>query len=248
MSSLPQSESPAEIVIYQPDIHTSIPFRREDDETLGTQKEIAKLFNISIPSVNGHIRNFRTSDPDTYSKGIRNFRITAGDGKSYDVEHYNLDIIVYIGYRAQATTETVAFRRWVASLVKREVSNVPVTALDNFRAILDTFTEQQRQIDDIYGVLGSQHQDIESIKGQLDREGYYTVKVYCKMHGLPRTTALVQQYGKRARALSLERGLDILEAPDPVYEKVGKYHESVLSEVCRPKPASGQLSLLDGSR
>ena len=75
--SLPQSDSSVQIVVYQPNSKTNLPFRREVGETYGTQKEIAALFDISVPTVNEHIANFQKADPETYSRSIRKFRIVA---------------------------------------------------------------------------------------------------------------------------------------------------------------------------
>lgn len=117
------------IVVYQPDAKHELSFRREDDETYGTQREIAALFNVDQRTVSEHISNFKKEDPETYQTAYRKFRLTAADGKTYNVDHYGLDIITYVGYRTHATAQAVAFRRWVASLVKSAVESTKFLTL-----------------------------------------------------------------------------------------------------------------------
>jgi len=68
----------------------SIEARYEDETIWLTQKLIAVLFSVSIPTINEHLKNIFDSgelDPDSV---MREFRITATDGKSYFTKHYNI--------------------------------------------------------------------------------------------------------------------------------------------------------------
>ena len=81
----------SQVVIY----HTvgdeqKIHVRIEDENVWLTQKLIAELFSVSIPTVNEHLKNILESHELDANSVIRNFRITAVDGKSYDTKHYNL--------------------------------------------------------------------------------------------------------------------------------------------------------------
>lgn len=51
---------------------------------------------------------------------IRNFRITAKDGKTYDVTHYNLDVIISVGYRVKSQRDT-PFRIWVTERLREYI-------------------------------------------------------------------------------------------------------------------------------
>ncbi len=66
-----------------------------EDETLWlTQKLIAKLFDVHVATVNEHLKNiFKTYELEENAV-IRNFLITANDGKNYNTKHYNLDAII----------------------------------------------------------------------------------------------------------------------------------------------------------
>lgn len=73
--------------------------RIEDENVWLTQKLIAELFDVSIPTVNEHLKNIFESGELDEKAVVRNFLITAKDGKGYDTKHYNLDTILAVGYR-----------------------------------------------------------------------------------------------------------------------------------------------------
>lgn len=91
---------------------------RVEDETIWlTQKLMAQLFDVSTSTINEHLKNvFRDAELDEDSV-IRNFRITATDGKVYNTKHYNLDAIIAVGYRVNSKRAT-AFRQWATKVLK----------------------------------------------------------------------------------------------------------------------------------
>ncbi|MFA4831185.1 MAG: virulence RhuM family protein [Patescibacteria group bacterium] len=89
----------------------------EDENVWLTQKLIAELFDISVPTVNEHLKNvFESKELDEKSV-IRSFRITAADAKKYDAKHYNLDAILAIGYRVRSDKGT-QFRKWATERLR----------------------------------------------------------------------------------------------------------------------------------
>lgn len=71
---------------------------RYEDETIWlTQKLIANLFDVSVPTVNEHLKNIFSSGELNEDSVIRNFRTTAADGKQYATNFYNLDAIISVG-------------------------------------------------------------------------------------------------------------------------------------------------------
>ncbi len=79
-----------------------------------TQKLIADLFQVSVPTVNEHLKNIYAERELTEGATIRKFRIVQIEGSrqvSRDVEHYNLDAILAVGYRVRSSRGT-AFRQW----------------------------------------------------------------------------------------------------------------------------------------
>ena len=90
----------------------NVEVRYEDENIWLTQKMLAIVFDVSIPTVNEHIKNiFKDSELDENSV-IRNFRITATDGKIYSTKHYNLSMIIAVGFKVNSE-RAVQFRKWV---------------------------------------------------------------------------------------------------------------------------------------
>ena len=69
------------------------------------------LYDVETNTVNYHLRKvFADNELQEYSV-LRNFRITAGDGKIYDTQHYNLSAIIAVGYKVNSE-RAVQFRKW----------------------------------------------------------------------------------------------------------------------------------------
>ena len=81
-----------EVVLYEaPDGQISLDVRLEQDTVWLTQAQMAELFGKNVRTISEHIRNiFKEKELDGTSV-IRNFRITARDGKTYDTQFYDLD-------------------------------------------------------------------------------------------------------------------------------------------------------------
>ena len=80
--------------------------RLENETVWLTQKLVAELFQKDVRTINEHIQNIfeeRELSPDSV---IRKFRITAADGKSYETQHFNLDVIISVGYRVKSQRGT----------------------------------------------------------------------------------------------------------------------------------------------
>ena len=90
--------STAEFLIFTGQAGEQSVAARYEDETIWlTQKLIAALFNVAIPTINEHLKNIFDSGELVPDSVIRKFRITAADGKSYSTKHYNLDAIISVG-------------------------------------------------------------------------------------------------------------------------------------------------------
>lgn len=82
-----------------------------------TQEEIADLFDKGRSTVTEHIQNILSDEELTEASVCRNFRRTAKDGKDYNVLHYNLDMILAVGFRVRSP-RAVQFRRWANTILK----------------------------------------------------------------------------------------------------------------------------------
>ncbi len=91
------------------------------DETVWlTQKMIAALFEVEVNTINYHLKEIYKSGELQEAATIRNFRIVQTEGKrevNRDVEFYNLDVIISIGYRVNSQRAT-QFRQWATSVLR----------------------------------------------------------------------------------------------------------------------------------
>ena len=106
-----------EIIIYQnEDSATKIEVRLEDETVWLNRHQLALLFNRDIKTIGKHISNALKEELEDISV-VAKFATTANDGKVYHVEHYNLDMILSIGYRVKSKQGT-KFRQWANQVLK----------------------------------------------------------------------------------------------------------------------------------
>lgn len=111
--------SAAEFLIFEKQAHAdSIEVRYEDGTLWLTQKMMANLFDVSVSTINEHLKNVFSEGELDEPSVIRKFRITASDGKSYHTNHYNLDAVISVGYRVNSIRAT-QFRRWATQVLKQ---------------------------------------------------------------------------------------------------------------------------------
>ncbi len=88
------------------------------DETVWLNREqLAKLFDRDIKTIGKHINNALKEELADDTAVVAKFATTATDGKKYQVEYYNLDMILSIGYRVKSKNG-VTFRRWANKILK----------------------------------------------------------------------------------------------------------------------------------
>lgn len=113
--SLMIRNSTAEFLIFTAQAgDQSIEARYQDETIWLTQKLMATLFNVSIPTINEHLKNVYEKGEVDEKATIRKFRIVQIEGErkvSRDVDFYNLDAIVSVGYRVNSVRAT-QFRQW----------------------------------------------------------------------------------------------------------------------------------------
>lgn len=110
--------STAEFLIFTAqDQGNALEVRYEDQEIWLTQKIMAELFGVDVRTINEHLGNIFKSEELDETAVIRNFRITAADGKNYRVKHYNLDAVISVGYRVNSIRAT-QFRQWATQVLR----------------------------------------------------------------------------------------------------------------------------------
>ncbi len=110
-----------QLLIYQtPDGQTQIDVKLEGETVWLSQARMVELFGKNKRTISEHIRNIFKEGELQESLVVRNFRTTAEDGKSYDVNHYNLDVIISVGYRVKSAQGT-RFRQWATSVLRQHL-------------------------------------------------------------------------------------------------------------------------------
>ena len=107
-----------EIIIYQTqDGKTKIDVKIEDETVWLNQAQMVELFQSSKANISEHITHIFDEGELDENSVVRNFRTTAEDGKNYNVKHYNLDVIISVGYRVKSLRGT-QFRIWATQVLK----------------------------------------------------------------------------------------------------------------------------------
>jgi hypothetical protein len=113
-----ENKNNGEIVIYQSeDGFTHIDVKLEDETIWLTQEQLVNLYQTSKANVSEHIKNIIEEGELDRDSVVRKFRTTASDGKNYNVYHYNLDMIISLGYRIKSSIAT-RFRIWATERLK----------------------------------------------------------------------------------------------------------------------------------
>jgi len=122
-----------QITFYQaPDGAVNIEVLYADENIWLTQKLMALLYDVSTPTINEHLKNiFETHELEEGSV-IRNFRITAADGKIYNTKHYSLEAIIAVGYRVGSERGT-QFRQWATKILRNYIHKGYALDSDRFK-------------------------------------------------------------------------------------------------------------------
>ena len=125
------AQNKSQLIIYQTeDGQTKIQVKMEDETVWLTQDQMAELFAKGRSTITEHIQNvFNEGELDEKSV-CREFRRTGTDGKEYVVKHYNLDVIISVGYRVKSLRGT-QFRIWTTQRLKEYI--IKGFALDDER-------------------------------------------------------------------------------------------------------------------
>ena len=114
-------KSDSELLLYRfDDGQIKIQVRLDNDTVWLTQAHMMELFQSSKSNISEHIKHIFEEGELKEDTVVRNFRITAADGKNYEVNHYNLDVIISVGYRVKSLRGT-QFRIWATERLREYV-------------------------------------------------------------------------------------------------------------------------------
>lgn len=173
----------------------SIEARYEDETIWLSQKLIAQLFDVNVRTINEHLKNIYNDLELSENATIRNFRIVQTEGNrkvSRNIDFYNLDAIISVGYRVNSVRAT-QFRKWATNVLKQfaikgyvidkeRMENGTFIGEDYFERLLEEIREIRlserrfhQKITDIYATSVDYNKDAPITRG-------FFAKVQNKLH------------------------------------------------------------------
>lgn len=143
--------STGEILIYQnQEGNIKIDVQLNEDTVWLNQAQLCELFQKSKATVSEHIKNIFDEGELNENSVVRKFRTTASDGKSYETNFYNLDVIISVGYRVKSQQGT-QFRIWATQRLKEYIVKGFALNDDRFKSgnTMNYFNELQQRIREI---------------------------------------------------------------------------------------------------
>lgn len=187
----------SEFLIYQAeDGKTRLSIVLENEELWLSQKQLTELFGKAKTTISEHIKHIFEDGELREDSVVRFFRTTAADGKNYEVAHYNLDMVLALGYRVRSQAG-VRFRLWASAQLKEYLIKGFVLddeRLKNPGQARDYFDELTRRLQDIRTSERRFYQKITDIyatsvdydsNAAMTQEFFATVqnKVHYAIHG-----------------------------------------------------------------
>ena len=159
-------ENHGEIIIYQSnDGLTKIDVNMQDETVWLSLEQMAELFERDKSTISRHIKNIFEEGELSKNSVVANFATTASNGTTYQVDYYNLDVIISVGYRVKSQ-RGVQFRIWATSILKEYIKkgfamdddrlknlgggNYWKELLDRIRDIRSSEKAMYRQLLDLY--------------------------------------------------------------------------------------------------
>ena len=157
-----QHKPQGEIILYQPDETVRLEVRLEDETVWLNRQQMAELFDRDVKTIGKHVNNALREELKGLSV-IAKFATTARDGKTYQVEYYNLDMVLSVGYRVKSS-KGIQYRAWANRVLKQYLLHGYAVnrQLVQMEQRMDArFNKQQEQIAGIRSTLSDHQQKID---------------------------------------------------------------------------------------
>lgn len=213
--------STAEFLVFTNQNKTSaIEVRYEDESIWLSQKLMAELFDVEVNTINYHLKEIYKSSEIQEDGTIRNFRIVQQEGKrqvNRDIDFYNLDAIISVGYRVNSIRAT-QFRQWATQVLreyaikgyvldKKRMKNGAFLDEDYFEHLLEEIREIRlserrfyQKITDIYSTSIDYNTDAPTTKD-------FFAKVQNKLHYAIHNHTAAELIVERAQSKKENMGL-----------------------------------------
>lgn len=179
-------ENKNEIILFE-NQRVKLEVNMKDETVWLNREQLAQLFDRDIKTIGKHIHNILNEELD--SSVVAKFATTASDGKTYQVDYYNLDMIISVGYRVKSQNGVV-FRRWANQILKDymikgyAVNHQRLALLEKTVTLLDIANRSNERITadetkDILGVISDytkaldllddyDHRTLKKVNGNKD--------------------------------------------------------------------------------
>ncbi|WP_197697711.1 virulence RhuM family protein [Legionella waltersii] len=141
-----------------------------------TLNQMTQLFGRDKSVISRHLNNVFKIDELDKDSVVANFATTASDGKTYQVDYYNLDAIISVGYRVNSK-EGVQFRKWASNILKEHLIHGYTT--NEKRLNQQGIDELQQTVELLQKTLINQH-----LVNDLGREAIQIILAYTKTWNL----------------------------------------------------------------
>jgi hypothetical protein len=116
-----EDDRPGQVILYRSeDGRTKLDVRLEGETVWLNQRQLTELFGKAKGTISEHIKHIFEDGELAEEAVVRFFRTTGPDGKRYDVAHYNLDMVIALGFRVRSTA-AVRFRQWAGDKLKEYI-------------------------------------------------------------------------------------------------------------------------------
>lgn len=154
-----ENKEEGEIVLYQPDEVVKLEVRLEDETVWLTQAQMAELFGIKEHTITYHIKEIYSTEELEVNPTTRKIRVVRKEGNrnvNRNIDFYNLDMIISVGYRV-SSKRGVQFRQWATKVLKdymlkgyavnQRLSHIEQKMDERFTRLEHTVAEHGKQID-----------------------------------------------------------------------------------------------------
>ena len=139
MNGKNKNNNPSEMIIYTTeDGLAKIETTFDGDTVWLSIDQMAELFQRDKSTISRHIKNIFAEGELKREAVVANFATTAADGKTYQVDYYNLDVIISVGYRVKSQ-RGVQFRIWATGILKERIRDIRASEKVFYRQVLEIY-------------------------------------------------------------------------------------------------------------
>ena len=150
-----------------------------DSETIWlTQKQIAEVFGVNIPAISKHIKNIYKDNELNEFSTVSILEIVQKEGNRNivrNIEHYNLDIVLSVGYRTNSV-KAIKFRQWATSVLKNYIQNGYV--INGEKITNDRFVSLENDVNILKSQINKINSKIKNNSLEFNQNIFFDGQIY----------------------------------------------------------------------